>query len=93
MRVPSIKIDCHEFVLVPKSEYRKWREKPTRPTSRRAKKNPRLPKTEEYIDAWVAEFLLSNTTDAADYARACKPERETGLDPTKIDHDKPVGVR
>jgi hypothetical protein len=92
MRVPTVKIDRQEYVLVPKSEYRKWQEKPARPSSRRKKKNPRPPRTEEYTDERVAEFLLSNTTDAADYARACKLVREMGLDPAKIDHDKPVGV-
>jgi len=49
--------------------------------------------TEEYTDERVAEFLLSNTTDAEDYARAVKLVRKMGLDPQRIDHDKPVGVR
>ena len=53
----------------------------------------RKPATEEYTDERVAEFLLSNTTDAEDYARAVKLVRKMGLDPQRIDHDKPVGVR
>ena len=52
-------------------------------------KRPRL---ERYSDKRVAAFLLSNTVDAADYARAVKLVRKMGLDPEKIDHDKPLGA-
>lgn len=38
-----------------------------------------------------AEFLLSNTVDAKDYARALEDVRSMGLDPDKIDHHKPAG--
>ncbi|MBN1342076.1 MAG: hypothetical protein JXQ73_05315 [Phycisphaerae bacterium] len=65
-------------------------------TSRRkrssSKEDAALPPVESYTDERVAEFLLSNTVDADDYARAVKLVRKMGLDPTKIDHDKPVGV-
>ena len=53
---------------------------------------PKRPKLETYSDPRVAEFILSNTVDAADYARALKLVRKMGLDPEKIDHDKPIGV-
>lgn len=57
--------------------------------SKEAVKRPRL---EVYSDERVAEFLLSNAVDAADYARAVKLVRKMGLDPATIDHDKPIGV-
>jgi hypothetical protein len=47
---------------------------------------------ELYSDARKAEFLLSNAVDPADYARAVEEVRAMGLDPTKIDHQKPAGV-
>jgi hypothetical protein len=51
-----------------------------------------MPPVERYSDERVAEFLLSNTVDAEDYARAVKLVRRMGLDPAKIDHDKPIGA-
>ena len=38
---------------------------------------------EIYTPQRKAEFLLSNTVDAADYAAACQEVRTMGLDPTK----------
>ncbi len=60
----------------------------------RAGKRARIkrPPVEMYSDRRVAEFLLSNTVDAADYSRAVKLVRKMGLDPEKIDHDRPIGV-
>ena len=63
--------------------------RPGKPKPQQATKLPRL---EVYTDERVAEFLLSNTVDAADYVRAVKLVRKMGLDPAKIDHDKPIGV-
>jgi len=37
----------------------------------------------------VAEFLLNNAVDAADYARALEQVREMGLDPETIPHVRP----
>ncbi len=39
-----------------------------------------------------AEFLLSNTVDAKDYARAKEEVRKMGLNPTTIPHHKPAGA-
>jgi len=44
---------------------------------------------ERYTPERVAEFLLSNAVDAADYADSVKEARRMGLDPEKIDHHKP----
>lgn len=48
---------------------------------------------EHYTAERKAELLLSNTTDAEDYARAAEAVRDDlGLDPGAIPHDKPDGV-
>jgi AbrB family looped-hinge helix DNA binding protein len=47
---------------------------------------------EVYSPERIAEFLLSNAVDAADYARACEQVRELGLNPEKILHDPPHGI-
>ena len=39
-----------------------------------------------------AQFLLSNSVDADDYARATREVRSMGLDPETIPHYKPPGV-
>jgi AbrB family looped-hinge helix DNA binding protein len=41
---------------------------------------------EMYSPERVAEFLLSNSVDAEDYARNVEEVRRLGLDPGKIDH-------
>jgi hypothetical protein len=51
-----------------------------------------MPPLERYTDQRVAEFLLSNAVDAKDYARAVKLVRKIGLDPEKVDHDRPIGA-
>lgn len=47
---------------------------------------------EVYTPERRAEFLLSNATDADDYAEAADEVREMGLDPEEIPHEKPPGV-
>jgi AbrB family looped-hinge helix DNA binding protein len=44
---------------------------------------------EIYTPERVAEFLLSNAVDEADYARAVVRVKEMGLDPETIPHFKP----
>ena len=75
---------------------------PAMPTKTRAaaksvsgarRKATKLPPVELYTDERVAEFLLNNSVDAHDYARALKLVRKLGLDPAKIDHDKPPEVK
>jgi len=93
MRMPTIKIDRREYVLIPKSEYQKWQKQRKSTTASIGSQVARKLPIESYTDQRVAEFLLTNTTDTADYARACKLVRQMGLDPAKIDHDKPAGVK
>ena len=52
-----------------------------------------MPAVEVYSDKRIAEFLLNNSVDAEDYGRAIKLVRKMGLDPAKIDHWKPSGVK
>ena len=47
---------------------------------------------ERYTPERIAEFLLSNSVDAADYANSVEEVRRMGLDPEKIDHVKPAGA-
>jgi len=47
---------------------------------------------ERYTPERVAEFLLNNAVDAADYADSVAEVRRMGLDPDQIDHHKPPGV-
>jgi AbrB family looped-hinge helix DNA binding protein len=47
---------------------------------------------EVYGDERKAEFLLSNAIDAEDYRRAQEEVRRMGLDPTKIEHERPAGA-
>lgn len=46
---------------------------------------------ETYTPERRAEFLLSNATDAKDYAKARKAVEKMGLDPDSIVHRKPTG--
>ena len=48
---------------------------------------------EVYSPERKAEFLLSSTVDADDYARATRVVRRMGLDPSRIPHRKPPGRR
>jgi hypothetical protein len=47
---------------------------------------------EVYTPDRKAQFILSNTIDAADYASAVAEVRRMGLDPKTIPHYKPPGV-
>ena len=47
---------------------------------------------ESYTPERQAEFLLSNATDAKDYAQAVRQVRKMGLDPARIPHRKPRGA-
>lgn len=47
---------------------------------------------EIYTPERVAEFLLNNSMDAEDYQAAVAEVRKMGLDPSKIDHQKPPGA-
>ena len=47
---------------------------------------------ESYTIERVAEFLLNNATDKADYEKAVQKIREMGLDPEEIDHIRPPEV-
>ncbi len=58
----------------------------------RTTRRRRLPPVEAYTPERVAEFLLTNTVDAADYSRAVKLVRDMGLNPAEINHVKPAGV-
>ena len=44
---------------------------------------------EIYTPARVAEFLLSNATDAGDYRAAVRAVRKMGIDPKAIAHRRP----
>lgn len=44
---------------------------------------------ELYPPARVAEFLLNNAVDAADYREAVEEVRELGIDPATVPHRKP----
>ena len=45
---------------------------------------------ELYTAERKAEFLLSNSIDAEDYARAIREVRAMGLDPETIEHHRPA---
>lgn len=45
---------------------------------------------ELYSPQRKAEFLLSNATDAEDYAKAADEVRKMGLDPQSVRHEKPL---
>jgi hypothetical protein len=44
---------------------------------------------ERYTPRRLAQFLLENATDAADYVAARREVRKLGFDPDKIPHDRP----
>ena len=92
MRLPVLKIDRREYVLVPRSEYESWDKKRRAPKKVGGKRASKTPAAEIYTDERVAEFLLNNSADEKDYVRAQRIVRKMGLDPAKIDHDPPVGV-
>lgn len=44
---------------------------------------------ESYTSERIAEFLLNNAVDKADYENVQQKVREMGLDPDEIDHIRP----
>jgi hypothetical protein len=47
---------------------------------------------ERYTPRRVAQFLLQNAVDAADYAAARREVKKLALDPDVIPHDRPTDV-
>jgi AbrB family looped-hinge helix DNA binding protein len=47
---------------------------------------------EVYTPERTAQFLLTNTVDAQDYAEAREEVRKLGLDPDAVSHDRPAGI-
>ena len=64
-----------------------WTPQPSRRPSRSM---PQL--GERYTPRRLAQFLLENATDAADYAAARREVRKLGLDPDSIPHEPPTRV-
>jgi hypothetical protein len=61
--------------------------------AKRPKKTPvraSLAAGERYTPRRLAQFLLENATDAADYARARRAVRKLGIDPDRVPHDRPA---
>jgi hypothetical protein len=70
---------------MPTTSTRKARKQPPRRPSR---SSPEL--GERYTPRRLAQFLLENATDAADYAAARREVRKLGLDPDNIPHEPPT---
>lgn len=49
-----------------------------------------IPPVEVYTPERIAQFILSNSVDSDDYARAREEVRAMGLDPDSIVHEKPL---
>ncbi len=47
------------------------------------------PGPEIYTPERIAEFLLNNAIDEADYQEALKEVRQLGVDPDDVPHDRP----
>lgn len=47
---------------------------------------------ERYTPRRLAQFLLENAVDAADYSAARREVKKLGLDPDRIPHDPPPGA-
>ena len=47
---------------------------------------------ERYTSRQLAQFLLQNAVDSADYAAARREVKKLGLDPDAIPHDRPTDV-
>jgi hypothetical protein len=45
---------------------------------------------ERYTPRRLAQFLLENATDGADYARTRRAVRKLGIDPDRVPHDRPA---
>lgn len=90
MTAATLMIGGRKFRVIPEAEYRRWQRKGAQVGRRGQRKAADV---EVYSPERKAQFLLTNTTDADDYHRACKLVREMGLDPARIAHDPPIGVR
>jgi hypothetical protein len=64
-------------------------QKTRKSTARRQQPRFTAERGERYTPRRLAQFLLENATDAADYAAARREVRKLGLDPDKIPHDRP----
>ena len=99
MSAQNLSLAGKRFVILPKQEFaqlkqRADRNRPSRKkTSKSARVLNRASPIETYSNRRIAEFLLSNSVDAEDYARACEEVRKMGLNPAKIRHYRPRGVR
>ena len=68
---------------------------PTTSAHKTRKRAPRRPSRsspqigERYTPRRLAQFLLENATDAADYAAARRAVRKLGLEPDNIPHEPP----
>ena len=71
---------------------------PTAAQRKGVKRNKRRPSRtsaplgERYTPRRLAQFLLQNAVDAADYAAARREVKKLGLDPDAIPHDRPTDV-
>ncbi len=71
---------------------------PTAAQRKGVKRNKRRPSRasaplgERYTPRRLAQFLLQNAVDAADYAAARREVKKLGLDPDAIPHDRPTHV-
>ena len=66
------------------------------PARMRVRHRPEQPdldqsRIEHYTPRRLAQFLLENATDAADYASARREVRKLGLDPDRVPHEPPAG--
>ena len=69
------------------------RTRKTRQVAKRKKRSP-LPPVEIYTPERMAEFLLNNSIGADEYAEARDiVRRDFKLDPDKIEHYKPPGMK
>jgi hypothetical protein len=66
------------------------RKRVTRKTRRASRAS--APPGERYTPRRLAQFLLQNAVDAADYAAARREVKKLGLDPDAIPHDRPTDV-
>jgi hypothetical protein len=63
------------------------------PAARAALPTTRYPdRVEDYDPIRMAEFLLNNAVNPADYATAVEEVRKLGIDPASIPHEPPPGA-
>lgn len=61
----------------------------TDPAQKPGQQGPADRPTEMYSQDRIAEFILSNSVDVEDYAKARREVEEMGLDPDSIPHARP----